>query len=123
MKIQCRKQEEEARIDSKTNDNVDQEAGGPKEAVSECRSSDQLMPAAAHEDCNSTWCWSDFDNCLNIGGLWDMDDQNGCSRTAIHNQANVAGYSRGSGGGGGGGGGGGEAMNYMFSGGGGGYIF
>ncbi|XP_057769838.1 MYB-like transcription factor EOBII [Salvia miltiorrhiza] len=74
-------EEEEARIDSKIG-KVEDEQGKKV-----CRSSDQLMLATAHEDCNSTWCWSDFDNCF---GLWDMDDQNGCSKMAIHSQPNIA---------------------------------
>ncbi|KAI3452183.1 hypothetical protein Pfo_008848 [Paulownia fortunei] len=50
--------------------------------------------------------WSDFipvDNYL-WGGLWNLDDQNGCSKMAIQNQANLANYSCG-----------GDVVNYMHS--------
>lgn len=103
MNGQCRK---EARIDDKISDEE-----GKKEGVME---NDGLMLGRGHDEyCNnsSRWSWSDFDNCLNVGGLWDMDEQSGCSKTAIHNQA--GGYSRG-------GGGGSDAMDYIN---GGGYIF
>lgn len=77
---------------------------GKKERVME---SDGLMLGTAHDEYNnSRWSWSDFENCLNVGGLWEMDEQSGCGKTAIHNQA--------------GGGGGGDAMDYIS---GGGYIF
>ncbi|KAL1538844.1 MYB-like transcription factor EOBII [Salvia divinorum] len=95
MNGQCRK---EARI----GDEEGKKAGVMME-------SDGLMLGRIDDqDCSNDgrWSWSDFDNCLNVGGLWDMDEQSGCSKTAIHNQG--AGYSRG------GGGGGGEAMDYIF---------
>ncbi|XP_042020012.1 transcription factor WER-like [Salvia splendens] len=94
MNGQCKK---EARIDVKIGD---EEASERREGKKE---RDGLMLGTAHDNNNNRWSWSDFDNCLNIGGLWEMDEQSGCSKTAIHNQA-----------------GGGDAMDYIS---GGGYIF
>ncbi|KAL0377625.1 UNVERIFIED_CONTAM: Transcription factor [Sesamum radiatum] len=68
----------------------------------------QLLPLMMYQD-SSAWC--DFipaDNYL-WGGLWNLDDQNGCSRMAIQSQANGADYPRG--------GGGDHAVNYIHSGG------
>ncbi|KAL0350761.1 UNVERIFIED_CONTAM: Transcription factor [Sesamum radiatum] len=73
-----------------------------------------LLPLMMYQD-SSAWC--DFipaDNYL-WGGLWNLDDHNGCSKMAIQTQANGADYPRG--------GGGDHAVNYIHSGGAGGYIF
>ncbi|KAK4417565.1 Transcription factor [Sesamum alatum] len=74
----------------------------------------QLLPLMMYQD-SSAWCdLIPADNYL-WGGLWNLDDQNGCSKMAIQTQVNGADhYPRG--------GGGDHAVNYIHSGGGG-YIF
>ncbi|KAG8384576.1 hypothetical protein BUALT_Bualt04G0132200 [Buddleja alternifolia] len=65
-----------------------------------------------YQDSTASAPWSDnfvtFDSYL-WGGLWNLDDQNCCAKTAVQNQTNVDNCSRG-----------GDAVNYMYTGG---YIF
>lgn len=79
------------------------------ESTTSMESDHQQMMIQDH----NTPLWSGFvplENYL-FNGLWDMDDQNGCSRMAIQNQATARGGGRG-----------GDHVNYMCSSGGG-YIF
>ncbi|PIM99979.1 hypothetical protein CDL12_27518 [Handroanthus impetiginosus] len=79
----------------------DEEKGKkPTEMADQNLENNQFLPMNYQQNCTN---WSDYYNIIPVdnylwGGLWNLDDQNGCSKMANQNYpANVGNHSRGGG--------------------------